>query len=296
MSKIFISYRREDSADATGRIYDRLVAKFGKSDVFKDVENIPAGANYQRYLQEAVNRAMVIVIIIGKHWIDIEENGQRRLIRPNDPVRIEIETALARKDNVLILPLFVQGAQMPRVGRGQLPASIAELSYINGVEVRSDPYFHDDMDRVITIISDFLGHPTPRKVATPPSPQASEPANSPHAQPLLSSAYQMAEAQPAISAPQSPMNRPPDRVVGMSFNDAPTLATRSVGSYPYPYMPSSLTQAAPRNDSTAFKVITFGSGFSALAFLASFIVLAATSLNTAPSAVAAFLGSVCKAW
>jgi hypothetical protein len=25
MSKILISYRREDSADATGRIYDRLV-------------------------------------------------------------------------------------------------------------------------------------------------------------------------------------------------------------------------------------------------------------------------------
>jgi hypothetical protein len=31
LSGIFISYRRSDNPDATGRIYDRLVAEFGKA-------------------------------------------------------------------------------------------------------------------------------------------------------------------------------------------------------------------------------------------------------------------------
>ncbi len=38
MAKVFISYRRADSASISGRIYDRLVAKFGRKNVFKDVE------------------------------------------------------------------------------------------------------------------------------------------------------------------------------------------------------------------------------------------------------------------
>ena len=31
MSKTLISYRREDSADVTGRIYDRLIQQFGRA-------------------------------------------------------------------------------------------------------------------------------------------------------------------------------------------------------------------------------------------------------------------------
>lgn len=45
MSKILISYRREDSADITGRIYDRLVQVFPQS-VFRDVDSIPLGVAF----------------------------------------------------------------------------------------------------------------------------------------------------------------------------------------------------------------------------------------------------------
>ena len=37
---IFLSYRRKDSADVSGRIYDRLSIKYGKDQVFKDVDSI----------------------------------------------------------------------------------------------------------------------------------------------------------------------------------------------------------------------------------------------------------------
>ena len=37
MSKVFNSYRRADSEHVAGRIYDRLVARFGPGNVFTDV-------------------------------------------------------------------------------------------------------------------------------------------------------------------------------------------------------------------------------------------------------------------
>ena len=51
LSGIFISYRRSDSPDATGRIYDRLVAEFGKARVFKDVDSIPLPRAFPHHLE-----------------------------------------------------------------------------------------------------------------------------------------------------------------------------------------------------------------------------------------------------
>ena len=43
MPKIFISYRRSDSAAHAGRIYDRLEGHFGQGQVFMDVDTIHEG-------------------------------------------------------------------------------------------------------------------------------------------------------------------------------------------------------------------------------------------------------------
>ncbi len=42
MGVIFLSYRRDASAGYTGRLYDRLAGKYGKRNVFMDVDAIPA--------------------------------------------------------------------------------------------------------------------------------------------------------------------------------------------------------------------------------------------------------------
>ena len=41
MPTVFISYRREDAADAAGRIYDRFASAFGENSVFLDLDSIP---------------------------------------------------------------------------------------------------------------------------------------------------------------------------------------------------------------------------------------------------------------
>jgi hypothetical protein len=40
MAAVFLSYRRADSTDIAGRLFDHLVQRIGKENVFKDVDSI----------------------------------------------------------------------------------------------------------------------------------------------------------------------------------------------------------------------------------------------------------------
>jgi formylglycine-generating enzyme required for sulfatase activity len=150
MSKILISYRREDSADVTGRIYDRLVQKFGQGAVFKDVDSIPLGVDFRTYLDEQVAKCEVFLAVIGRDWMkNLGSTGKTRLDDPRDFVRIEIESALKRQ--IPVIPVLVSGALIP--SSEQFPASLQDLSYRNGISVRRDPDFHRDMDRLIEYLT-----------------------------------------------------------------------------------------------------------------------------------------------
>lgn len=146
MSKILISYRREDSAHVTGRIYDRLVQQFGRTAVFKDVDSIPLGIDFRTYLDQQVAKCDVFLAVIGRNWMKPQgQKGKSRLADPADFVRLEIEAALKRQ--IPVIPVLVEGASIPPVDR--LPPSLQGLSYRNGIVVRPDPDFHRDMDRLI---------------------------------------------------------------------------------------------------------------------------------------------------
>lgn len=143
---VFISYRREDSTDVTGRIYDRLSAHFGKPGIYKDVDSIPLGVDFRAHLADAVGQCRVLLAVIGKGWPATDmATMQRRLDDPRDFVRIEIEAALQR--DIPIIPVLVQGAAMP--DPEQLPDSLRPLAYRHAVPVRHDPDFHQDVGRLI---------------------------------------------------------------------------------------------------------------------------------------------------
>ncbi|MGH6622879.1 MAG: toll/interleukin-1 receptor domain-containing protein, partial [Burkholderiaceae bacterium] len=143
---IFISYRRQDSADVTGRIYDRLIQRFNRQQIFKDVDSIPLGVDFRSHLGNVVGRCDLLLAVIGPQWLAVVGPNGRRLDDPSDFVRIEIEAALAR--NIPVIPVLVGGAELP--AERELPASLAALTYRNGMAVRPDPDFHRDMDRLIT--------------------------------------------------------------------------------------------------------------------------------------------------
>jgi eukaryotic-like serine/threonine-protein kinase len=153
LSGIFISYRRSDSPDATGRIYDRLVSEFGKAQVFKDVDSIPLGQDFRGHLNTIVTECGVMLAIIGPRWSDASSKaGQRRLEDPDDFVRIELEAALAR--DIPVVPVLVGHALMPVAS--ELPGSLALMAFRQSIEVRPDPDFHNDATRLVTSLRGIL--------------------------------------------------------------------------------------------------------------------------------------------
>src|SRR5689334_5231201 len=96
-SRIFLSYRREDTAYPAGWLFDRLVEHFGDGQVFKDVDSIHPGDDFVRVITTAVTSCAVVLTLIGPQWLTATgEKGQRRLDESGDFVRLEIEAAFAR--------------------------------------------------------------------------------------------------------------------------------------------------------------------------------------------------------
>jgi len=145
MPKIFISYRRNDSGDATGRLHDRLRARFSEGTIFYDIHSIPMGIDFRKYIDDEVSRCDVMLAVIGDDWETISENGQRRLDNPNDLVRLEIETALAR--GIPVVPVLVSQARMPE--ELSLPGDLGKLVRRNAAIVRSGADFDDHVNRLI---------------------------------------------------------------------------------------------------------------------------------------------------
>src|SRR5690348_16461155 len=94
---IFLSYRRQESSQLAGRLYDRLADQFGEGQVFIDVDTIEPGVDFAEEVSRAVAACKVLLAIIGPGWLTAaDKHGRRRLDDPDDIVRLEIEAALAR--------------------------------------------------------------------------------------------------------------------------------------------------------------------------------------------------------
>jgi tetratricopeptide (TPR) repeat protein len=143
--KIFISYRRDDSAGHAGRVHDRLEREFGRDLIFMDVDVIPLGADFVSELKQAVAKCDVLLAIIGPNWLTVrDEDGERRLDNPADFVRIEIAAALRR--GIPVVPILLESTRIPRAD--ELPDDLNALSSRNGLNVRHAS-FHSDMERLI---------------------------------------------------------------------------------------------------------------------------------------------------
>jgi hypothetical protein len=152
-ARLFISYRREDSAYISDRINERLTQRFGRQTVFKDVDSIPLGQDFRKHLREAVGGCDVLLAVIGRDWLSVNPaTGARRIDDPRDHLRIEVESALER--DIPVIPVLVQGASVP--AEAELPESLRPLAYRNAQQVRPDPDFNNDMDRLLRGLEQLL--------------------------------------------------------------------------------------------------------------------------------------------
>ena len=95
--QIFISYRRDDSGYAAGRLFDRLSQRFGRDRLFMDIDTIGLGVDFAHSIDEAIAGCDVVLAVIGRDWLTAADaQGRRRLDDPQDFVRQELVAALSR--------------------------------------------------------------------------------------------------------------------------------------------------------------------------------------------------------
>jgi hypothetical protein len=170
VDRIFISYRREETAYAAGWLFDRLAERFGADQIFKDVDSIELGDDFVAEINRAVGSTDVLLALIGDRWLTVaDDNGVRRLDHGDDFVRVEIEAAIAR--DVRIIPILVDGATMPR--SDELPRSLTPLARRQALEL-SPSRFESDTSRLLTVLERTLAERRMPSEDDPPVPPGAE--------------------------------------------------------------------------------------------------------------------------
>src|SRR5436190_11576053 len=149
---IAISYRREDSRPVTGRLYDRLQAEFGRGNVFIDIESIPFGVDFRDKIKHTLERARVVIAVIGPSWAGSRDAGKRRIDDPTDFVRMEIAAALQR--GIPVIPVLLDNTVMPSVE--DLPEELRLFAYRNALVLDTGVDFHHHADRLIAGIRELV--------------------------------------------------------------------------------------------------------------------------------------------
>jgi glycerophosphoryl diester phosphodiesterase len=176
--RVFISYRRQETAWPARQLYELLVAELGADRVFKDVDDIEPGDDFVERIQSAVGSCQVLLALIGPQWLTVSDAKGRRLDDPEDFVRLEVETALNR-DDVRVIPILVDHATMPTPQ--ELPNGLAALTRRQAVKI--DPV-NFDTRRLLRVLNyslnDERGEPAGSSISragvrppgtTPPVPR-----------------------------------------------------------------------------------------------------------------------------
>jgi hypothetical protein len=123
--KIFINYRRDDSAPHALNVPQYLENIFGRRNIFIDIDRLRAGQKFGAVLEDKLGQCKVMLAIIGPSWVGAREpeTSGRRLDNPKDWVRLEIDRSVAR--NIPVIPVLVAGATLP--SRSDLPPTLQTL-------------------------------------------------------------------------------------------------------------------------------------------------------------------------
>jgi hypothetical protein len=156
--KVFISYRREDTAAAAGRVYDRLARVLAKPNVFFDVSTIAGGEDFVQRIASEIANSDAALELIGDKWLDQSAPGGRaRIFEPDDYVRAELRATLSRP--VLVVPVLVGGAHMPKAE--QLPEDVKAITTKNALPLRHES-FDDDTENIVAAVLGLKARRRPR--------------------------------------------------------------------------------------------------------------------------------------
>lgn len=162
MPSLFISYRRDDSAGFAGRLTDALEQRLGAGSVFRDVDDIRPGDDFEAVIERGLQQVQAVLVVIGPGWLEAAADGRRRLDQPDDFVRREVESALASGKPVV--PILVGGASMPDAAA--LPPALRGLANRQALAM-GDASWAADLARLQAVLAQWLeapaASPAPRR-------------------------------------------------------------------------------------------------------------------------------------
>jgi hypothetical protein len=145
--RVFISYRREDTAPVARLVYDRLWRVLSKANVFFDVSTIAGGEDFQNRIATGIGKSDATLVLIGDGWLKETPTQKIRIWDKDDYVRAEVRESLARP--MLLLPILVAGATMPKPE--QLPEDIRAITTKNALPLRHES-FDDDTENILSAV------------------------------------------------------------------------------------------------------------------------------------------------
>jgi hypothetical protein len=120
-----------------------------------DVEAIPFAVSFPDYIKDSIGGSRVLIALIGANWAE-------RIQEPGDPVRMEIEAAIA--NNIQVLPVLVGNTPMPNPDK--LPASISNIALQNAQIIGVSHDFDTHMQMLLPRIESILATLASQSVVT----------------------------------------------------------------------------------------------------------------------------------
>ena len=145
MSKIFISYRRDDNPDAVKLINERLKKLLPSWEIFYDHHSLDLGDRFPDELRQAVTDAEFVLVVIGPKWLELLK--ERKVASETDYVHEEIRTAFSSESGVI--PVAVGNANFPSEADLSDFPEIQSLANLNGKAIRPEPDFDKDIEALV---------------------------------------------------------------------------------------------------------------------------------------------------
>jgi len=107
-TRVFISYRSSDGADKATALARDLDNLFGHDQIFLDKDDLPAGSRWRDEIARTLHASPILLVLVTPNYLGAHDGaGGRCIDRADDPVRDELQTALAA--NAHVIPLMCDG-------------------------------------------------------------------------------------------------------------------------------------------------------------------------------------------
>mgnify|MGYP001602310938 CR=1 FL=1 len=159
MRKIcFISYRRQDSKIMAENIKARIDRRYQGRVFFDDHEasstGIELGADFVAHIEQELSKSAVMLVIVGPEWQQLAQEKCKR--KEKDWVLFEIESALSQDEPVPLIPVLIEGAEMPK--DEYVPEG---FSRANGISLRPRDHkgYEEGVRVLLSKVEEFMGPP-----------------------------------------------------------------------------------------------------------------------------------------